>query len=139
MQNLTALTAPAEGRSITCKSGRLIVPDDPISPFIEGNRIGPDIWRASALVIDAAIAKARGGTNRIVWFEVPPGERAAVAWRVPAERYGRGGSYLQCCNQGSTHDASRRRDPQLERDAAASARPLRVRARSVSIIANMAQ
>jgi isocitrate dehydrogenase len=54
----------------------MVVPDDPIIPFIEGDGTGPDIWRASVRVFDAAVAKAFGGKRRIVWFEVPAGEKA---------------------------------------------------------------
>jgi isocitrate dehydrogenase len=70
------LRAPAEGESITLRDGRLHVPDHPIIPFIEGDGTGPDIWRASQLVFDAAVAKAYGGERRIVWFEVFAGEKA---------------------------------------------------------------
>jgi len=52
------------------------VPDDPIIPFIEGDGTGPDIWRASVRVIDAAVAKAFGGRKRIVWKEILAGEKA---------------------------------------------------------------
>ena len=48
------------GTAITRKGGRLVVPDDPIIPFIEGDGTGPDIWRASVRVLDAAVAKAYG-------------------------------------------------------------------------------
>jgi isocitrate dehydrogenase len=59
------------------KSGRLVVPDDPIIPFIEGDGTGPDIWRASVRVLDAAVAKAYGGSRKIAWFEVYAGEKSA--------------------------------------------------------------
>jgi isocitrate dehydrogenase len=52
------------------------VPDDPIIPFIEGDGTGPDIWRASQVVLDAAVAKAYGGKRKIVWFEVYAGEKS---------------------------------------------------------------
>ena len=70
------LSPPAEGESITMEGGRLRVPDTPIVPFIEGDGTGPDIWRASRLVFDSAVAKAYGGRRRIVWFEVFAGEKA---------------------------------------------------------------
>jgi isocitrate dehydrogenase len=76
MPTFTNLKAPANGTAITRKGGRLIVPDDPIIPFIEGDGTGPDIWRASVRVFDAAVEKAYGGKKRIVWFEVPAGEKA---------------------------------------------------------------
>src|SRR6187401_1156914 len=76
MANFSTLKPPATGTAITRKSGRLVVPDDPIIPFIEGDGTGPDIWRASVRVFDAAVKKAFGGARRIHWFEVPAGEKA---------------------------------------------------------------
>ncbi|NUO19526.1 isocitrate dehydrogenase (NADP(+)) [bacterium] len=70
------LTAPAKGSKITVAEGRLVVPDDPIIPFIEGDGTGPDIWRASQRVFDAAIEKAFGGKKKVVWFEVYAGEKS---------------------------------------------------------------
>src|SRR5262249_45125597 len=71
------LSAPTEGHAIPVDaSGKLHVPDDPVIPFIEGDGTGPDIWRASQRVFDAAVAKAYGGKRRVVWFEVHAGERA---------------------------------------------------------------
>ena len=52
------------------------MPDDPIIPFIEGDGTGPDIWRASVRVMDAAVAKAYGGTKKISWREVYAGEKS---------------------------------------------------------------
>jgi isocitrate dehydrogenase len=57
-------------------NGKLQVPDHPIIPFIEGDGTGPDIWKASVRVFDAAVAKAYGGKKQIVWFEVLAGEKA---------------------------------------------------------------
>ena len=54
----------------------LIVPNDPIIPFIEGDGIGPDIWHASKIVFDAAVEKAYGGQRKIMWHEVLTGEKA---------------------------------------------------------------
>jgi isocitrate dehydrogenase len=62
--------------AITMQSGRLSVPDQPILPFIEGDGTGPDIWRASVRVFDAAVAKAYGGKRKITWHEVLAGEKA---------------------------------------------------------------
>jgi isocitrate dehydrogenase len=62
--------------AITMQSGRLNVPNDPIIPFIEGDGTGPDIWRASVRVMDAAVAKASGGKKKIHWHEVLAGEKA---------------------------------------------------------------
>ena len=62
--------------SISMKNGVLVVPDRPIIPFIEGDGIGPDVWRASKRVIDAAIEKAYQGQKEINWLEVYAGEKA---------------------------------------------------------------
>jgi isocitrate dehydrogenase len=67
---------PAGGAAITIADGRLNVPDQPIVPFIEGDGTGPDIWRASVRVFDAAVAKAYGGQRKIHWMEVLAGEKA---------------------------------------------------------------
>jgi len=64
------------GRKIDHRDGQWIVPDHPIIPFIEGDGTGPDIWRASAKVFDAAVAKASGGTRSVVWREVLAGEKS---------------------------------------------------------------
>src|SRR3954467_4169317 len=66
----------ARGATISVQDGRLSIPDNPIIPFNEGDGTGPDIWRASVRVFDAAVAKAFGGRKRIEWFEVPAGEKA---------------------------------------------------------------
>src|SRR3989442_14475133 len=55
---------PKNGKAITISGGRLAVPDQPILPFIEGDGTGPDIWRASQRVLDAAVEKAYGGRAR---------------------------------------------------------------------------
>jgi isocitrate dehydrogenase len=70
------LAAPTDGEPIALRDGRLSVPDAPIVPFIEGDGTGPDIWRASRLVFDAAVQRAFGARRRIVWFEVFAGEKA---------------------------------------------------------------
>jgi isocitrate dehydrogenase len=76
MPQFQHLTPPSEGTVLSRKDGKLVVPDNPIVPFIEGDGTGPDIWRASVRVFDAAVEKAFGGTRRIVWFEIPAGEKA---------------------------------------------------------------
>ena len=63
------ITVPT-GDKITLTGGKLQVPDHPVIPFIEGDGTGPDIWRASVRVLDAAVAKAYGGQRRIAWMEV---------------------------------------------------------------------
>ena len=64
------------GTPITMGSGGLVVPNDPIIPFIEGDGTGPDIWAASVRVFDAAVEKAYGGERKIAWEEVLAGEKA---------------------------------------------------------------
>jgi isocitrate dehydrogenase len=67
---------PAGGAPITIANGKLDVPANPIVPFIEGDGTGPDIWRASVRVLDAAVAKAYAGKRKIHWAEVLAGEKA---------------------------------------------------------------
>jgi isocitrate dehydrogenase len=69
-------SVPADGAKITLSNGRLSVPDRPILPFIEGDGTGPDIWRASVRVLDAAVAKAYGGKRKIEWMQVYAGQLA---------------------------------------------------------------
>jgi isocitrate dehydrogenase len=64
------------GHKISMSGGALQVPDDPVIPFIEGDGTGPDIWRASVRVLDAAVAKAYGAKRRIVWKEVLAGQKS---------------------------------------------------------------
>ena len=70
------METPLSGSKITIENGQLQVPDNPIIPFIEGDGIGPDVWRASSRVLDAAVAKAYGGQRVINWMEVYAGEKA---------------------------------------------------------------
>jgi len=70
------ISAPADGAKMSISKGRLIVPDNPIVPFIEGDGTGPDIWRASVRVMDAAVHKAYGGRRKIHWLEVYAGEKS---------------------------------------------------------------
>tara|TARA_B100000315_G_scaffold255228_1_gene298088 strand:- start:1458 stop:2675 length:1218 start_codon:yes stop_codon:yes gene_type:complete len=72
------VTPPADGAPITKDGERLVVPDNPIVPFIEGDGTGPDIWRASVRVFDAAVAKAFEGARRVAWLEILAGEKAKV-------------------------------------------------------------
>jgi isocitrate dehydrogenase len=64
------------GDAIRLRDGKLEVPDRPILPFIEGDGTGPDIWRASVHVFDAAVKKIYGGKRQIAWMEVYAGEKA---------------------------------------------------------------
>ena len=75
------LTPPAEGSAIVWHAAdeRLEVPARPIVPFIEGDGIGPDIWRATRRVLDGAVAKVYGGERAFAWFEVLAGEKAKAA------------------------------------------------------------
>ena len=61
---------------IRIENGKLIVPNKPVMPFIEGDGIGPDIWAAAVRVFDAAVEKAYGGERKIQWLEVLAGEKA---------------------------------------------------------------
>src|SRR5262249_44018817 len=75
MPAFSIVTVPA-GDPIRSADGTLQVSDRPIIPFIEGDGTGPDIWRASQAVFDAAVEKAYGGRRRIAWMEVFAGEKA---------------------------------------------------------------
>ena len=74
--NPSSPTVPANGASITRREGQFVVPDNPIIPFIEGDGTGPDIWRASVRVMDAAVERAYGGKKKIAWMEVFAGEKS---------------------------------------------------------------
>jgi isocitrate dehydrogenase len=74
--NFSSLKPPTRGTAISRRGGQLVVPDNPIIPFIEGDGTGPDIWRASVRVFDAAVAKAYGARRTLEWFEVLAGEKA---------------------------------------------------------------
>ncbi|MEM4398007.1 MAG: isocitrate dehydrogenase (NADP(+)) [Candidatus Woesearchaeota archaeon] len=77
MTNYEKLTPPIKGEKISIDKNEVpIVPDNPIIPFIEGDGIGVDIWKASVRVFDAAVEKAYGGKRKIEWFEVFAGEKA---------------------------------------------------------------
>jgi len=67
---------PSRGEGIVYKSGKLSVPDNPIIPFVEGDGTGPDIWRASVRVFDAAVEKAFHGARKVAWMEVFAGEKS---------------------------------------------------------------
>jgi isocitrate dehydrogenase len=76
MTTFTTVKPPASGTAISRQNGRLVVPDNPIIPFIEGDGTGPDIWRASVRVFDAAVEKAYGGRRKLAWMEVYAGEKS---------------------------------------------------------------
>ena len=71
-----APTPPEGGARISIDDGKLQVPDNPIVPFIEGDGTGPDIWRATVRVLDAAVEKAYGGKRKIHWMEIYAGQKA---------------------------------------------------------------
>jgi isocitrate dehydrogenase len=80
MSTYVKLSPPSLGQRITVENGKLTVPDHPIITFIEGDGTGPDIWRASQRVLEAAVTKAYGGERSIVWFEVFAGEKANAVY-----------------------------------------------------------
>src|SRR5437016_9698646 len=67
---------PSSGEKITLSGTKLVVPDNPIISFIEGDGTGRDIWKASQLVFDAAVEKVSKGSRKVVWYEVFAGEKA---------------------------------------------------------------
>jgi isocitrate dehydrogenase len=73
---MTTLTAPVNGSPIIIQNHKLVVPNNPIIPYIEGDGTGADIWRATVRVLDAAVAKAYSGQRQIQWLEVYAGEKA---------------------------------------------------------------
>jgi isocitrate dehydrogenase len=71
------LVPPEDAEKISLRPDyTLNVPDRPVLPYIEGDGIGPDIWRAAVRVFDAAVAKAYGGKRKVRWLEVLAGEKA---------------------------------------------------------------
>src|ERR1700755_709283 len=70
------MAAQQSGDTISISGGKLNVPDHPVIPFIEGDGTGPDIWRASVRVFDAAVQKAYGGKRKIAWKEVLAGQKS---------------------------------------------------------------
>jgi len=76
------ISAPAGGEKIQIVDGKLIVPSNPIIPFIEGDGTGRDIWRASVRVFDAAVEKCYGGERKIHWLEVFAGEKSNVQFQT---------------------------------------------------------
>ena len=68
--------ANGEKIQVNKEDGSIVVPNNPIIPFIEGDGIGPDIWHASQIVFDAAVEKAYKGERKVIWHEVLTGEKA---------------------------------------------------------------
>ena len=83
------IKVPKNGEKITVQNDKLVVPDNPIIAFIEGDGIGPDIWRASKNVFDAAVKKAYNGKKKIAWMEIFAGDKAVKKYGknkwLPAE------------------------------------------------------
>ncbi|MBN2104346.1 NADP-dependent isocitrate dehydrogenase [bacterium] len=73
MNLFNKLTPPEDGDKITFKAGEIRVPDRPIIPFIRGDGIGPDIWRAAQPVLDNAVKMSYSGRKKIIWFEIHAG------------------------------------------------------------------
>src|SRR5689334_22481944 len=67
---------PAKGDAIAFEKGVLHVPDNPVIPYVEGDGTGPDIWRASVRVFDAAVRRVFGGRKSVSWMKVYAGEEA---------------------------------------------------------------
>ncbi len=120
---------PAEGETISLKDGQLIVPDYPVVPFIEGDGIGPDIWRATRMVVDAAVERSYDTDRKVCWTQIYAGEKLAGAVRRvdPAGDLRRDPPFPRG-HQGAPDDARRRRDAQRQRGPAPGAGPLRLRA-----------
>jgi isocitrate dehydrogenase len=76
MENFNNHPVPADGEAIQFREGKFTVPERPIIPYIEGDGTGPDIWRASRVVFDAAVERAYGGKRRVAWYEIFAGEKA---------------------------------------------------------------
>jgi isocitrate dehydrogenase len=79
MANYKLSKVPSDGERIGYVNGALKVPNNPIIPFIEGDGTGPDIWRASVRVFDAAVEKCYGGERKVRWMEVLAGEKSFKA------------------------------------------------------------
>ena len=89
MPSFKDVTPPTDGQTITLSGGALQVPDRPIIPFIEGDGTGPDIWRASVRVFDAAVKKVFGGKKEVAWMEVYAGEKVVQeVQQLAARRHG---------------------------------------------------
>lgn len=76
MAKFKHIVEPKEGKRITVKNKKLQIPNNPIVPFIEGDGIGRDIWKATQRIVDAAVEKTFKGKKKIVWMEVYAGEKA---------------------------------------------------------------
>lgn len=80
MAKFKNIQIPSTGEKITVQKNKLVVPDNPIIPFIEGDGTGPDIWSASQIVFDAAVEKAYKGKRKVAWMEIFAGEKATKVY-----------------------------------------------------------
>jgi len=89
MPGYKKIKVPSRGKKIVVKDDRLQVPDKPIIAFIEGDGIGPDIWKASKRVLEASVEKAYKGKKKIFWMEIYAGDKAVKKYGknkwLPAE------------------------------------------------------
>src|SRR3989339_447279 len=76
MAEYNKVKVPASGEKVKIENGKLVVPNEPIIPFIEGDGIGPDIWKATRAVLDASVEKSYGGKKKIQWMEIYAGEKS---------------------------------------------------------------
>jgi Isocitrate dehydrogenases len=114
-------------KSIKMEDGKLNVPVEPIIPFIEGDGIGPDIWKAAVNVFDSAVQKAYGGSRKVEWLEILAGEKAFETtgeW-LPQKTF-RFGNQTSCRNQRSTNYTRWRWNTFLKRSTQTEIRSLRV-------------
>lgn len=80
MADYQHIKVPQDGEKIRVANNKLKVPNHPIIAFIEGDGTGPDIWRASKRVFDAAVEKAFKGKKKISWMEIYAGEKAVALY-----------------------------------------------------------
>ena len=122
------MTVSTAGDTITMRDGRLEVPSQPVIPFIEGDGTGPDIWRASQHVFDAAVRRAYGGKRQHRLARGPRRrEGQEPAQQLAARRDPGGHRPAPRGHQGPAHHAGRRRLPLAQRGAPPEARSLRLR------------
>ena len=74
------LAPPKTGQRIGYEAGRIVVPDDPIIPYIEGDGTGPDIWHATRHVVDGTRQKIYRGKKKMAWYEVFAGDKAQAEY-----------------------------------------------------------
>ena len=89
MRKFKTFTVPREGEKISFKNKKLLVPDYPVIPFIEGDGIGVDITPAAQKVLNAAVEKSYGPGRKLVWVEIFAGEKAQKRFGewIPRETY----------------------------------------------------